>query len=228
MRLAAERAVFYAEAAGDPVRVAFTQWGLAGTLCTFNEPEHANHLALAAIENLTPEVGREGAHQVDAMAVQSQLHLIAAIAEGRLGDPWGARVRIRDLAQPLAERIGERDLWWTVCGPTNVAMHAIDVEVEAGEAADALRLADDVQLDRVRSIERRATFLLSQARAHEYKQDDSATLLTLLRLEREAPQDLRHRGEARDLVRGLLKRARRTFAPDVRDLATRMGLFGPA
>jgi transcriptional regulator with XRE-family HTH domain len=228
MRLAAERALFYAESADDPIRVAFTQWGLASSLCTINEPEHANQLCLTAIEDLTVEADREGAGQIDALAVQSQLHLMAATAEGRLGDTWGARARIRDQGMPLARQIGEHDLWWTVCGPTNAALHLVSVEVESGEAADALRVADDVTLDHVRSVERRATFLLSLARIHEYRHDDSATLLTLLRLEREAPQDLRHRGESRDLVRGLLKRARRTFAPEVRELATRMGLYGTA
>jgi len=227
-RLAAERAVFFAEVADDPIRIAFAQWGLAATLCTVNEPEHADQLARTAIEALAPELSREGPQQADAIAVQSQLHLMAATAEGRLGDPWSARTRIRDHALPLAQRIGERDLWWTICGPTNVALHLIGIEVESGEAAEALRLSDDVRLHHVRSVERRATFLLSVARAYEYRQDDSATLLTLLRLEREAPHDLHHRGEARDLVRGLLKRARPSFAPEVRELAGRMGLFGPA
>lgn len=34
---------------------------------------------------------------------------------------------------------------WTVFGPVNVALHAMSLEMETdGEAAEALRLADDV------------------------------------------------------------------------------------
>jgi hypothetical protein len=102
------------------------------------------------------------------------------------------------------------------------------VETEAGEAAEAIRIADGLPLGELRTVERRATHLLTLARCHEFRQDDAATLLTLLRLEREAPEDVRYRSGARDLIRGLINRARRTFAPEVRELANRVGLLATA
>jgi hypothetical protein len=56
-------------------------------------------------------------------------------------------------------------------------------------------------------------------------QEDAAVLLTLLRLEREAPGDLRYRSASHDLVRGVLNRARPSFAPEARELARRIGPF---
>src|SRR5256885_10459968 len=38
------------------------------------------------------------------------------------------RSRVRKVV-PLAERTGERNVYWTAFGPTNVAMYAVSVEV---------------------------------------------------------------------------------------------------
>jgi hypothetical protein len=118
------------------------------------------------------------------MAVQGSLHLIAAVAEVRMGDGWAARNRLRDEALPLARRTGEGNAFYMVFGPANVTAHMVSVEMEAGEAADAIRIAGDVELAALRSVERKATHLLAVARCHAFRQDDAATLLTLLQLDR--------------------------------------------
>jgi transcriptional regulator with XRE-family HTH domain len=223
--MAGDRGVLYAEAADDPVRVGIAKWNLAQALSANNEPENVEHLALMAVDELSPETRREGPSQVDASAVLGILQLMAAIAQVRQSDPWGALSRIRSEALPIAQRLGETNSFWTVFGPANVTAYQVAVLAEAGEAADALRTADELDLSQLRSVERRASHLLAVARAHEARGDDAAVLLTLLRLEREAPEDLRYRGTAHDLVRGILHRVRPTFAPDVRELAGRMGLF---
>ena len=47
---------------------------------------------------------------------------------------------------------------WTVFGPTNVGLHAVSVEMEMGEAGEALRLADDIDISGSPSLERQDDF----------------------------------------------------------------------
>ncbi len=42
---------------------------------------------------------------------------------------------------------------WTVFGPMNVGLHAVSIEMETGEAAEALRLADDIDVSGAPSLE---------------------------------------------------------------------------
>jgi transcriptional regulator with XRE-family HTH domain len=227
MLMAGDRGVFYAEAADDPVRLAVAKWNLAQALSAHNEPENTQDVALMAAEELRPETERGGDDhaQRDALAIYGILQLMAAIADVRLSDHWTAMRRVREEALPIAQRIGETNAFWTVFGPTNVLAYMVAIQAEAGEAAEALRIGDDIELHKLGSIERRASHLLELARCHEFRQEDAAVLLTLLRLEREAPEDLRYRSASHDLVRGVLNRARPSFAPEARELARRIGLF---
>jgi transcriptional regulator with XRE-family HTH domain len=226
MLMAADRGAFYAEAADDPVRLAVARWNLAQALSSSNEPEHAQHLALDAAEQLGPQMEREGSDQRNALAICGMLHLMAAVCDVRLSDHWNALRRVREQAVPIAQRIGNHNAFWTTFGPANCLAYAVSINMEAGEGAEALRLADDLELANLASLERRATVLLTLARCHDYMRNDSAALLLLLRLEREAPEDLRYRRLTRELVRALLDRTRPTLMPEVRDLARRMDLFG--
>jgi hypothetical protein len=58
----------------------------------------------------------------------------------------------------------------------------------------------------------------------EQRREDPAVLLHLLNAEREAPEDIRFNLLARDLVRGLVKRSRPSYAAEARGLAVRIGL----
>jgi DNA-binding XRE family transcriptional regulator len=225
MLIAADRGVLHAEAADDPVRLAVAKWNLAQALSSHNEPENTQQVALGAAEDLRPETEREGAGQRDAMAVYGILQLMAAIADVRLSDHWSAMRRVREEALPIARRTGETNAFWTLFGPANCIAYMVAIQSEVGEAAEALRIAEDLELHRLGSVERRASLLLELARCHEYRQEEAAVLLTLLRLEREAPEDLRYRSGSHSLVRGVLNRARPSFAPEARELAHRMGLF---
>jgi transcriptional regulator with XRE-family HTH domain len=226
MLMAADRGAFYAELADDPVRLAAARWNMAQALSTSNEPEHAQDVALAAARDLEPEMEREGPDQKDAVAVCGMLHLTAAVCDVRLSDHWTALRRVREDALPLAGRTGSHNAFWTSFGPANCQAYAVSINMEAAEGAEALRLADELDLSSLPSLERRATVLLALARCHDYARNDPAVLLMLLRLEREAPEDLRYRRLTRELVRALLDRTRPTLMPEVRDLAKRMEVFG--
>jgi transcriptional regulator with XRE-family HTH domain len=221
--LVADRAVMAAQAADDPVRIAAAKWNLGQILLAQGDSEAAEEVAIRAVEDLGR---RDAGDDLGVVAMTGALWLVSAVAAVRNGDPWAARDRVREKAWPAARAAGEGNVMWTVFGPTNVALHAMSVEMETGEAGEALRLADDIDADALPSLERRTTFALEVARCYEQRRDDPGVLLHLLSAEATGPEDMRYNAMARELVQGLLKRARPTYAPQVRALAERVGLLG--
>jgi transcriptional regulator with XRE-family HTH domain len=220
--LAADRAVHAAEAADDPLRIAAAKWNLGHVLLAQGQPEGAEDVSIKAIEDLQQATS---ADDRDAVALTGALWLVSIVAAVRNNDPWAAHDRLRDKAWPAARQTGDGNVMWTVFGPANVGLHAVSIEMETGEAAQALRLADEVDGSASPSLERRTTFALEVARCYEQRRDDPGVLLHLLNAESTGPEDLRYNSLARDLVHGLLKRARPTYAPQVRALAERIDLL---
>ncbi|MBV9013654.1 MAG: helix-turn-helix transcriptional regulator [Pseudonocardiales bacterium] len=218
--LVADRAIRAAEAASDPHRLAAAQWNLAHVLLADHEPEGAEAVAVRAAETIAPLVQ---AGDGDAMALCGGLRLLGALASVRQGQVWAARERVRAVVE-LAERTRERNAYWTAFGPTNVAMYAVSVEVEAGEAAEALRLAEQVDPDRSPSIERRVAFLIEQAKGYTQRRDYASALVLLQRVSREAPEDMAHRPAAHQLLRTVIHRGRRGVAAEAAQLADRFAL----
>ena len=220
--LAADRAVLAAEAADDPVRVAAAKWNLGHVLLAQGQPDGAEDMAIKAIEDLQRDTS---ADDRDAVAIAGALWLVSVVAAVRNNDPWAARDRLREKAWLAARQTGDGNSLWTVFGPTNVGLHAVSVEMETGEVAEALRLADDIDTSASPSLERQTTFALEVARCYEQRRDDPGVFLHLMNAESSGPEDLRYNTLARDLVHGLLKRARPTYAPQVRALAERIDLL---
>lgn len=218
--LAADRAIRFAEAADDPNRLAAAHWNMAQVLLADGIPEAAETVAVKAAEKLQPFL-HDGA--VPVTALYGSLLLLGAIAAARHGDAWKARDRIRHVA-PLATHTGECNAYWTAFGPTNVAMFAVSVEVESGEAVEGLRLAEHVDHDRSPSIERRVAFLIDQAKGHEQRRDFASALTLLTAAEKEAPEDMQYRPAAHTVLRSIVKRGRRHVAAEASRLALRVGL----
>lgn len=103
-------------------------------------------------------------------------------------------------------------------------MYAVSVEVEAGETAEALRLAERVDHDHSPSIERRVAFLIEQAKSYTQRRDYASALALLQAAGREAPEDVAHRPAARQLLRTVIHRGRRGIAAEAAQLADRVGL----
>ncbi|PFG49455.1 helix-turn-helix protein [Amycolatopsis sulphurea] len=218
--LAADRAQRAAEQADDPVRLAGARWNLAQVLLADRRADEAEAVALATIGDLRVLVE---ADHIDAVALSGALLLIAAVAAVRAGDVWTGRDRLRQ-AVPLADRIGDRNVCWTAFGPTNVAMHAVTVEVESGEAVEGLRLAAKIDHESSPSIERRVAFLLDQAKAHVQRRDFATTLELLNSAEHEAPEDVRFRPAAHTLLTTVIERGRRNESAGAARLAAQVGL----
>ena len=218
--LAADRGIAAAQDADDPLRLAAAQRNLGHILLAQDEAEAAEETAIHEAEALRPRLEEDG----DWQAMYGALWLVAVVASVRQGDAWTARDRLREHALPAAEAAGEGNVLWTVFGPTNVDLYAMSVEMEAGESAEGLRIADKIDVTNSRSLERKTTFYLELARLNDQRRDDAAVLLHLISAEASGPEDMRYNILARDLVRGLLKHARPSIAPQVRALAKRMEL----
>jgi transcriptional regulator with XRE-family HTH domain len=219
--LVADRGVLMAQAADDPIRLAAAKWNLGHVLLAQGESEGAEDVAMLAVGQLR----RNQETTTDAVALTGALWLVSSVAAARNGNVWVARDRVRDQAMPAARITGEGNVMWTVFGPTNVALHAMSLEMETGEAVQALRVADDIDPSGLPSLERRTTFALEVARCYEQRRDDTGVLVHLTNAESTGPEDMRYNVMARELVQGLLKRARPTYAPQVRALAERVGLL---
>lgn len=217
--VAADRSIRAAESADDPIRLASARWNLAHVLLAQGQPEGAEAVALHAAEELGSLVG----DSLDALALQGSLRLLTAVASIRLGDVWTARDRVREVV-PMAERTGERNVCWTVFGPTNVAMYAASVEVEAGEASEGLRLAEKIEPEPNLSIERRVAFRLEQARGYTQRQDFSSALVLLQAASEEAPEDVKYRPAARTALDAVVHRARGSVARQAARLSSRVGI----
>lgn len=218
--LAADRAIRAGKSADDPLRLAVSRWNLAQVLLADKEPESAEAIALHGIDELKATVTGD---DIDVLALRGSLLLVAAIAAARRGDRWAAYDRLR-LAEPLARITGERNTLWTAFGPTNVKMFAVSVAVETGDAAEGLRLAEQINHDRSPSIERRVAFLLDQAKGYEQRRDFTGALMMMAATERQAPEDVRHRPAAHAVLRQLVQRGRRTVASEAARLAVRVGV----
>jgi hypothetical protein len=218
--MVADRAIRAAEDADDPLRIAAAQWNLGHALLSHSDlgaVGEAKEIALLGIEQL-----RRVPSTVQTRAVEGSLELVAVVADARHQRWWEARQRLEQRAALLARQVGEGNIHWTVFGPTNVEMHAMSIEMLAGEASEGLRIADHVDTNRLPSRERRFTFTLELARCYDLRRDDAAVLLHLLNLEDIAPEDLIRSPLARDMIMGLLGRARPTMRRQVTDLAERL------
>ncbi|MBU6534426.1 helix-turn-helix domain-containing protein [Streptomyces sp. NPDC057245] len=219
--IAADRAQRAAEDADDPLRIAAAQWNLGHVLLAAGQPAEAEELALCAAE----QVAATTMPEAERVAMGGALQLVAVVGAARRRRWWEARERLRQYAAPAARRVpDESNVAWTVFGPTNVALHSLSIDMEAGETGEALHTADAIDSDGLPSVEREFTFGLEVAACHSQRRDDAATLLTLRELETLAPEDLARNPLARQLVLTVIRRARAMQARQAEKMAERIGL----
>ncbi|MER7403423.1 helix-turn-helix domain-containing protein [Streptomyces sp. NPDC000070] len=167
--LAADRALRAAEDADDPLRIAAAQWNLGHVLLAAGQPGEAEELALRAAE----QVATAQVPEADRTAMGGALQLVAIVAAARRRRWWEARERLTQHAAPAARAVPDgSNVAWTVFGPTNVALHAVSIEMEAGETSEALHTADAIDTSGLPSLEREFTFGLEVAACHSQRRDD--------------------------------------------------------
>jgi transcriptional regulator with XRE-family HTH domain len=218
--LAADRATTAAIRLGSPAMKGLAAYQVVCALLKLDRITDAERVALASAESIDDDAPM-------GISAQGALFLIAAVIAGRRGDRRSATERLRR-AQYLADALGEdANHGWTAFGPTNVALHQISVATELGDAETAIRHAEDIDTSNLPDVlrSRRAQVHIDAAWAYSQRKDDAAAVINLMEAERVAPQVLRYNVLARDIIRGLLRRERRTATPGLRAIATRAGLL---
>jgi transcriptional regulator with XRE-family HTH domain len=217
--LAADRAWTAADAADEPEYRAAAAWNTALVLSTQGHTEEAAALLRDAITELQ---GIEEPRPSQ-LAVLGALHLVLAVQDARLRDERRALDAL-DTAERAAAVVGETNYHRLVFGPTNVGIHRGAVALELSRPAEALRVAERVDVAEAPSLERRYSHFLDLARGYAIQREDLAAVHMLMRADRESPEESRLNLAVRALVRDLLTRETPTTRPDLRPLAERIGV----
>jgi transcriptional regulator with XRE-family HTH domain len=216
--LAAERLQVVADGVGDPSSRARAADTWAWVFCRQGRLDDAERVALTTADEIEPRFSATP----DELALWSALLQRGVMVAARNDEPD----RVDDLialARATADRIGEdRNDRWSISGPTNVAMHAVRAAVDLGQPEKALELVKDVP--RLGSVPPAwwARHLLDVAHAQYDVKLDAQALETFERIDRLAPGWLPYQGIVHEIVRGMLRRGRRT--PELRRVAARLDL----
>ncbi|MEU2428635.1 transcriptional regulator [Streptomyces sp. NPDC007861] len=216
--VAADRAIWAAESAGDALAVGAGVFRLVHSFVRLRRLDQAEHAAATAISALSRHAsdGTSNAH----LSVLGSLHLALALVHARAGERAAAREQIAE-ARAVAERIGgERNDYNLEFGPANVEVQAVATAVDLGDAGEALDLAEGLDTSRL-SAERQARLFMDVGRAQAQRRRPGEALAALLKAEELAPDIVRSHVGVRTVVRELVLVAGRGASPELRGLAER-------
>lgn len=224
---AADRAMQIADGTGDSALIAACAWNVCCVLTSSGEIADSLDLARSTIDHVRPgeDVGTEH------LSAYGALHLAAAIAAVRNSQAPVAWDMLRQADAVAARLGGDRNDWHTSFGPTNVKMHAVHLSAEEGDATEALRLADDVEVSEpgsAISLERTTRYLVEVMYANHLVGDDYGTLHMLRKIREVSPEEIRYFPLVRDAIGTLLKRERPTYRRELRELAAHVGVLAAA
>lgn len=196
---------------------------MAHVFLSLGQLAQAQQVAANTANALHPAASSKSA-QPEELSLYGACQLVLAIASARDNDRGQAHEHL-DEARKVADRLGEdRDDYGTEFGPTNVAIHAVAVAVELGDAGQALDLAHDVDTHEL-SPERQARYLIDLATAHAMRRQIGEALHDLQEAERLTPEQTRTHRVARAVARDLLQLSGPRPRPELRELAERFGIL---
>lgn len=220
--LAAERALLSAQAADDPLLVAFAAWNLIGVHNAngyFEEAEEVATDAVAGIHALP-----ESARTSRVMGMAGALMLYQAIARAHQDDE-DAALRAWSGADAIARGLGGSFFDdWTCFGTENLGFYQVGIQVELGNGRKAADHAARIEVGRMSSRQRRGRYLIDVGRAHSERGEDDAALAAFVQAEGVAPEQLAYSWYARNELQILMRRWRVTDRGGLHGLASRLGL----
>ncbi len=220
--IAADRAAFIAETIGAPLAVAASQFRMGHTFLSLSQVAQAQAVAASAADALESRIS----DQTDpaALSLYGGFQLILAVSAARETSRAQAHEHL-NTAREVAQRLGEdRNDYGTEFGPTNVAIHAISIAVELGDAGQALDLAREVDASRM-SPERQARYLIDLSQAQAMRRQIGEALHSLQEAERLTPEQTRTHRIARAVTRDLIQLSGLHPRPELRELAERFGVL---
>ena len=220
--IAADRAVFTAEKLRDPLAAAASLFRMAHAFLALGQTSQAQAVADAVIAGLERRAARKPTAKT--LSLDGAFHLVLAIAAARDNDRPQAHKHL-DQAREIADRIGaDRDDFGTEFGPANVALHAVAVAVELGDAGQALDLARHIKPGGL-SAERQARYTIDLAQAHAMRRQIDEALRCLEGAEKLTPEQTRTHRVARAVARDLIQLSGSRPRPELRELAERFGVL---
>lgn len=216
--IAADRAITVGERCGDPCLVIAAQYRMAHTFVHFSERKLALHVLKRAVGSGD---GLSSTSDPGLVSLTGACALLAAIMEARNDDADRAKHFLQVAAQHAGYLGCDRNDYGTEFGPTNVSLHRVAVEVELGNAGEALSLAATVKTEGL-SPERRARYLVDIAKAHAQRRDVRLAIATLEEAEAIAPGEVRESRMVRELVSDLEHIAGRSAVPGLRAIRRRI------
>lgn len=221
--VAADRAALTAEALNAPLSVAASMFRMAHVFLSLGQLAQAQQVSASTASALRPAINTK-TPKPEELSLYGAFQLVLAIAAARDNDRGQAHEHL-DEARRIAGQLGEdRDDYGTEFGPTNVAIHAVAVAVELGDAGQALELAHDFDTSGL-SPERQARYAIDLATAHAMRRQIGEALHDLQEAERLTPEQTRTHRVARAVARDLLQLSGPRPRPELRDLAERFGVL---
>ncbi len=215
--VAVERSRMVAERLGDPAAAAHAGFRLVHVLLGAGRLEEAIQVADAALARADSDIG-----SARVRSLMGAIHLPLAVTAARQSDEPGALAALQEAGQ-LAADVPQDVRFWTGFKPENVQLHHVAVAVDLGNAGEALRVAETIDLSKVRA-ERRSRHLIDVALAHSYRRDTASMVSTLLDVELLAPEQLSNFPLVRELVYQALRRERGRPNRDLHRIALRVGV----
>ncbi len=225
--LASDRAASEAHNAESQIATGLSMDQVACALLRADRLDEAERLVVRTAERLDPLTHPSHPQFPTLVSAAGAQWLLGAVHAARQTEREHAGERLGQ-AQRLADALGhDANYGWTAFGPTNVAIHRVSVAAELGDPGEALRLAEDVDPDRLAAglASRRAQMHLDLAWAFAQRRDDAEATLNLLEAERRAPETIRYNVIAHEMVREMLARGSKSRTRVLADLATRAGLL---
>jgi transcriptional regulator with XRE-family HTH domain len=219
--IAADRAAFVSEALGSPLALAASLFRMAHVFLSLGHLSQAAKVAVSAAAALESRISTDA--DTETLSLSGAFQLVLAIVAARENERVEAHKHL-DTARELAAQVGEgRNDFGTEFGPTNVALHAVSVAVELGDAGQALELSGDVDATNL-SAERQARYLIDLAAAHAMRRQIGEALRCLQEAEELTPEQTRTHRVAKDVTRMLLQLSGVRVRPELREIAERFDI----
>jgi transcriptional regulator with XRE-family HTH domain len=201
--LAAERAMYAADQADDPLVLASAARAGTHALLAAGRYDDALDLGTTAADYLRRQMQED---DPNAVSLLGMLHLRTGVAAARHDDRTTATDNLRR-AEELAAQLGEDGNYWqTSFGPTNVELHRLSAALDLGDVVYVVERAPQVTVDAM-PVERAVSHGIDSAKALSLVAQDDEALALLLDAESRAPQLVRHSAVVREMVKSMQRRS---------------------
>ncbi|MER6130749.1 helix-turn-helix transcriptional regulator [Streptomyces sp. NPDC001815] len=218
---AVQRELVAAERADSPVLLAAARWDLCGVWLHAGELGAARDMARKALDDLEPHVSEANP---TVRSLWGAMHLRAAVAWSRLWDRSEAESHLAEARQAAVGLPHDGNAFQTQFNAVNTEIHSVEVSLELGHPRDVLSRAELVNIAGIPSGERQSHFWVCTAAGQMMNGKPAQAADAILRADGVAPQHVRNRPIARNLVDDLRSTDRHSRSEEIRRLATSMKL----